>query len=129
MKTQTRSEHGITITEQLPDDGYVIIDSYHPHSCPWDYYGMRHHREYNHVLSASGITAQLLREHHEINAPTGSGPNGAVRFGDNMMPGVYHIAVPAADVERANESIAAHKKAIRAWLDEGALMPEACRSY
>ncbi len=116
------------VVEYVPE-GWGIIDTYHPTPSvtPWDYHGGKHQREYEAVLKAAGVLAICLETRRSRLNPMGSGPGGRVRFGDNMMPSTYSIAVPVADTEKAKEAIKAHKEAIDAWLFKGGAMPEACR--
>lgn len=122
-------ENNVDRRKQLCPDGWVEIDTYHPTSSvtPWDYYGGKHQREYCKVLCSAGLTPLALKTNETIVRPIGTGPGGAVRFGDNMLPGVYRIAVPAGQQAAACAAIEAHKVAIREWLDNGGEMPEACR--
>ncbi|MFZ5832276.1 MAG: hypothetical protein ACOY3P_19495 [Planctomycetota bacterium] len=129
MQTKTYVEHGTRVCEQLTPAGYAVIDTYHP--CPtvtpWDYHGMKHQREFAYVLRSAGIECLCLITTRTILHPRGTGVNGAVRFGDDMTPGEYRIAVPEAQAQAAREAIDAHKKAIDRWLFTNGPMPEACR--
>lgn len=124
---QVRTEHGVEIREEPTPEGWIEVDVYNPHSTPWDYYGNKHLNEYSSVLKAAGIEHQTLRTNRRILHPMGTGPKGSVRFGDDMTPGTYRVAVPADSEEAAKAAIEAHKQAIRDWLDNGAPMPDACR--
>jgi len=108
----------------------VVIDTYHPCGSvtPWDYYGRKHQGEIGNVLRMAGIEHVKLTESHTHNAPVGTGPRGAVRFGDSMMPGVYRIAVGKSQVTKAREALATHKREINDWLARKCKMPVACRS-
>lgn len=119
-------EHGNTVREHKVPDGFTVIDTYHPHSCPWDYYGMKHQRELQNVL-AEVCDVALPNINLTLGHPIGSGPGGRVRFGDNMTPGTFRLAVPADSVGKANAAIAAHKQAVDKWLWHGGEMPLACR--
>jgi len=130
VQTDRRTEHSVDIREQLCPEGMIEVDVYHPCSSttPWDYYGGKHQREYRNVLKAAGIESVGLTTSKVLLHPSGTGPGGSVRMGDNMCPGVYRIAVKADDQSAADVAFAAHKQAITAWLDDGAPMPEACRN-
>ncbi len=126
-------EHNVQYVEDLPLDGWVIIDVYEPCSSttPWDYYGMCHQREYTRVLEAAGITCMRLETRRTNLAPMGTGPGGMVRFGDAMLPHTYKLAVKTEDEANATVAIAAHKAAIAKWLegpigDPSNPMPAAC---
>ena len=123
------TEHGIATREELCPEGWTVIDTYHPTSSvtPWDYYGNKHQREYAKVLREAGVQGALLMTRKTIVSPIGTGPNGRVRMGDNMCPGVYRIAVPSNQEAQALSAIAQHKEAISLWLDGKSPMPEACR--
>ena len=130
MEARTYEEHGCRIVEDICPDGFVVIDEYNP--CPtvtpWDGYGISHQIEYGKVLEAAGIKFVPLRIHRTILHPMGTGPKGRVRFGDNMRPGTYLIAVAKADENAANVAIANHREELRKWLADASLpMPEACR--
>lgn len=114
------------VEDQVPP-GMVVIDEYHPHSCPWDYYALCHQQEYSKVLSAAGIEHVLLRKLMTIIHPIGSGPRGMVRFGDNMTPGDYYIAVEKCNENAAIKAIVEHRQRIADWLDHNGPMPEACK--
>lgn len=119
--------HGIEIIYTPVPTGWVEIDSYTPHSCPWDVHGLRHQREYLKVLDAEGIIGLPLVTHHRRLSPQGTGPGGRIRFGDDMMPGVYHIIVQKSQEKDARKALEAHQGCIVRWLAHAAPMPEACR--
>ena len=60
-------------------------------------------------------------------SPQGSGPYGRVRFGDNMMPGIYRVAVPNDHLEAARNAIKLHEEEVHNWLHKNGPMPDACR--
>ena len=131
IETRTYTQDCVTIREQQVPPMFVVVDTYHPchTTTPWDHYGGKHTREIKRVLLAAGIESISLVESHTHNAPSGSGPGGRVRFGDNMMPGIYRVAVPKHDAPAAGEAIAAHKKEVEEWLKapQGTPLPLACR--
>lgn len=124
-------EHGVEVREDVCPEGLVEVDCYNPcHSTtPWDYYGGKHWREYSFVLRRAGIEPTLLLTRRRILHPCGTGPGGRVRFGDDMTPGTYRIAVEADKAGVACAALAAHKAEVRAWADGpiDAPPPEACR--
>jgi len=119
-------EHGCNVVEDIPPEGWVVIDTYHPHSTPWDYHGMRHQRELSLVLREAGVGCVRLQKRSTIIHPMGTGPGGAVRFGDNMTPGVFHIAVAPESETAARAALKAHREAIENWLYNDGPMPAAC---
>lgn len=123
----TYQKHGIEYNEPLVPEGFTVVDEYQPHSCPWDAYGSHHLREYGHVLTQAGIPHELLITHRRITAPTPSGPCGRIRFGDDMMPGIYRIAVPLDRVEDAAKCFVSHRLSVRDWIDGNCAMPAACK--
>lgn len=129
IQVRTSVRDCVTIREQVVPPDYVVVDTYHPCSSttPWDYHGGKHVREIKKVLLAANIESVSLVESHTHISPTGSGPNGRVRFGDNMMPGVYRVAVPEHDAPAAEAAIAAHKAKLDLWMDGGCELPLACR--
>lgn len=121
--------HGVNYREQLTPDGWVVIDEYTPcHTVtPWDYYALLWYRPILRVLESAGIKAMVLETVKVILRPCGTGPKGAVRFGDNMMPGDYRIAVEEQHKSRAIVLIGRHNYAVKQWIDGKAPMPEQCR--
>ncbi len=122
--------HGVKITEEMPPAHYVVVDIYSPHSSvtPWDCYGIQHQKEYGNVLAAAGVQYVCLRTRETKLCPIGTGLGGSVRFGDDMLPGVYRIAVPKSQVNDAEIALSKHKAMVAAWAqDPTQPMPEACR--
>ncbi len=115
MRTTTEA-NGIRTVEEVCPDGWVVVDVYDPCSSvtPWDSYGRGHQREYGKVLKSAGIEFVPLRTSRTILQPMGSGSGGAVRFGDNMTPGTYQIAVPKGDETKARKAIAEHRALVNA---------------
>lgn len=126
---KTYTQNGIEYNEPEIPAGFVVIDSYTPHSCPWDCYGNRHLRECSNVMTEAGIEHAALVTHRRVCAPFPSGPNGRVRFGDDMMPGEYRLAVPAAEAENASKALMGHRADVKAWIDGKRGMPKACCPY
>jgi len=121
------TKHGCQVREELPPDGWVVISICTPHSCPWDYYGLKHNQEISNVMKAAGIQCVSLHTRSTVISPMGSGPGGRVRFGDNMTPGLYRVAVPQEDQSAAQIALNHHNVDIQDWLHNGGAMPEACR--
>ena len=119
---------GVKVREELPPDGWVVAALCRPHSTPWDYYGGKHNREMSRVLKGVGVECVALHTRETIVSPRGSGPGGRVRFGDNMMPGVYRVAVPKESLAAAQIALNHHDVDIQDWLHNGGEMPEACKS-
>lgn len=108
-------------------EGWCEIDAYHPNTTPWDVAGRRHQNELIYVLDKAGVIALPLTTHHRRISPQGTGPGGRIRFGDDMMPGIYRLIVANGDKEAADRAIAAHHEQVKAWIYEKGPMPEACR--
>jgi hypothetical protein len=127
---QVRTEHGLEVRESITPAGWQDVDTYTPSYTivPWDYYGRTHQHEIWNVLLASHIETLLLTTDRKQLHPIGSGPGGRVRFGDDMCPSTYRVAVKVEDLPKAIAAIDVHKEAVRAWLDGTAVMPEACRT-
>jgi hypothetical protein len=130
IENKKYEKDGISHVEDICPDGWVVVDTYHPtHSItPWDYHGGKHQRQYRKVISDAGVESIALQDRKTIVHPTGSGSGGRVRFGDNMMPHTYMIAVASDDVGKAHKAMNDHKEAIQKWLHENGPIPEACRS-
>lgn len=131
IDTKVYNERGIRYRQMVCPEGYTIIDEYVPHHSvtPWDLYGLKHQQEYAKVLIAAGIVPQLLTTHRTRLWPIGSGPGGRVRCGDDMLPGVYSIAVLQSDVAYARQAITSHELEIQQWLAGLTAMPLACRNF
>ncbi len=99
-----RTERGIRYNEPVIPDGYVVVDAYIPSSTitPYDSYGNRRLKRCQDALAGEGIESISLVTRRTIVSPRGSGPGGSVRFGDDMLPGIYKTAVWKADEVRAN---------------------------
>lgn len=110
-----------------PPEGWVVIDRYSPHTCPWDYYGNKHTREIMLVLRNADIPSVSCNISERNLCPRGSGPKGRVRFGDDMMPGVYRVSVSADLKTDALVAIHEHKQRVHEWLHEGGDMPSELR--
>jgi hypothetical protein len=102
-------QNGIEYNEPQVPEGYTLVDSYQPHSCPWDCYGNRHLGEVSNVMAEAGIEHVALVTHRRAVSPFPSGPNGRVRFGDDIMPGVYRLAVPSEYAENASKCLLARR--------------------
>lgn len=113
--------------EEMVPHMYVVIQEYTPHSCPWDYYGMKQVKEWSAVMKAAGVDYVTLETKRRIIHPIGTGSGGAVRFGDNMMASTYKLAVYKHQEEKAFSAWTEHRENVRKWLWEGGPMPEACR--
>ena len=105
-----QDKHGNTVREYLVPEGYTVIDTYTPSVCPWDYYGTKHQIVLQRVL-ADVCDVALANISTTLCNPVGSGPGGAVRFGDYMTPDTYRLAVPDNMIQRAESAINEHKKA------------------
>jgi hypothetical protein len=131
MKIESKSyvKNGVKYHEQMVPHMMVVVDTFHPNPTnpPWDYQGIRHQREYFRVLENAGIECVCLCTSAVLLHPVGTGPNGSVRLGDNMTPGIYKIAVCKRKVVAAKKAIAEHKVTIQKWLDGKAEFPAACR--
>lgn len=127
MPVKVYVEHGVEYRHEELQEGMVEVDVYTQHHtvCPDN--GHKHASEIRTVLQMAGITALCLATHRRRTSPTGSGPEGRVRMGDDMMHSTYRVAVRQRDEAAAHAAIAAHNEAIRRWLHEGQPMPEACR--
>ncbi len=128
LKAKVYQEHGTRVMEDVLPDGYTVIDTFHPCGTvtPWDYHGMRHQREYIRVLRAAGIEAIALTTSRRILHPHGTGPGGRVRFGDDMTPGTYRLAVPSEVALLATLALENHRADILNWLNNGGQIPAAC---
>lgn len=120
--------HGVKTVAFLPPPGWVVVSDYTPHSCPWDCYGNDHNRVMAAVLLKAGIQSLQLRTIQTRTSPQGTGPGGMVRFGDDMLPGRYTVAVAEENKTAALQAIADHEAAIRKWLDNEGPMPAVLRN-
>lgn len=108
-------------------DNWVVVDTFTPCSTnpPYDYRGMRHVRQLGKVLTSAGIVydTQIIARKKENFI--GSGPGGAIRLGDDMLPSIYRILVPERDLVDAILALADHEAKVQLWLSGNAPMPEA----
>lgn len=119
--------NGIIKRTPITPVGWVLLDSHRPHSCPWDTYGNSHCRDLKATLqNIAGITAIHAHERHTNVYPIGSGSGGSVRFGDSMMPGVYHTFVCSEDQADANRVLSIRRLVIDEWLFNGGKRPAEC---
>jgi hypothetical protein len=128
VQSKTYVLNGVTIREEVCPSMMAIVDTFTPcpSNPPYDVQGWRHVREIKKVLMEVGIESLALVESHTRNNPQGSGPGGAVRFGDSMMPSIYRVVVGKHLAEKAECAIAEHKRQIDLWI-EGGELPLACR--
>lgn len=127
-KTETvETLDGIRERKELCPDGWVVMRTYCPSSCPWDYYGNKFLAECKAALREHGIEGLALRTRRDVLNPRGSGPNGQVRFGDEMTPGIYRIAVKDEDHSKARDVLNRHETEKAAWLKGEGEMPKAMR--
>lgn len=125
--TREYQEHGIFNRERyIDDENWEIIDTYTPCSSvtPWDAYGVKHQRELMSVFADAGIECIAFDTYRRIISPFGTGPGGRVRFGDDMMPSTYMIAIPKKDKGLAIAAIEQFRRAVHAWLYEKGPMPK-----
>lgn len=99
-------ENGIEYRKEECPEGWVEVNTYRPHSTPWDCYGNQHILNIRKLLSEAGIDSVGLVTHERRTSPIGTGPGGRVRFGDDMMPGVYRVAVKQEKEFAARQAIA-----------------------
>jgi len=130
----TSEVSGIEHSIQLPPIGYIAVAVYSPHSTPWDYYGMKQCHEWEAIMKASYLNNEApipcitLEKKARRISPHGSGPGGRVRFGDDMMPSLYSLVVPAEFVTLAKLKIECHKLDVEEWLDGASPMPAVTRA-
>lgn len=127
MKIYT--DRGIEYREDEPSIGFVLCWERHPTMNENDF-AFREATEISHVLMLWGRGIQ--HENRPIRmrnvSPIGSGPGGRIRFGDDMMPTIQRIFVPAEKLSEALLAIEEHKQAVKQWLHHGAPMPDVCKN-
>lgn len=121
--TNEYTENGIRFSEEVTPLTYVEVQTYCSGFIPWDVDGMMWANRYRKVLENAGLHPIVLRTRRKIIGARGTGPGGALRLGDNMLPDIYRIAVPQSEESQAQEAIRQHKQAISAWLNEDGPMP------
>lgn len=104
-RTEVYQRDGIEYREQVVPEGWVVIDTFIPHSVPWDIYGMQHTLDVWQKLIGNNIPAAICNIQERRLAPCGSGPEGSIRFGDDMLPGTFRVAVPRHLASRAEEAL------------------------
>ena len=68
---------------------------------PWEHYARIHLESVTHVLDSVGIGFSITEQKNISSSPIGTGVNGRIRLGDDMLPSTYHIQVNPSDAERA----------------------------
>lgn len=116
MTIQIYVENGVEYRHEPTPPGWLDVITYRPYITPWDYYGRKHLKEYGYVFKRAGIRYERLITTERKLRPSGTGPGGAIRFGDAVLPGVYRIAVPASYVELAEWMIQRHRQEVDDWL-------------
>jgi len=108
ISVEKTEEHGCSVVRPICPEGWTV-DDYYPSSSltPWDYYGRLHQQSVRDLLGKSDIKSIPLHTSRDILAPVGSGSGGRVRFGDSMMPGIYQVAVPTEQADKATEVLVA----------------------
>ena len=127
MESRTYVIDGVELREEMVPDGHFTIESYIPHSTPWDYYGNKQHRTWTLIMAGAGVPCQIRTIRKKRLHPHGTGPNGRVRFGDDMMPSEYHLCIPKRFHETAEKALLEHENSVHKWLHEAGKMPDACR--
>lgn len=119
IKVSERREHGVEIREDLTPEGMVDVLVFDPRDLggSWDIKGREEQRVIARVLKDAGIASIALTTGRRNAAALGTGRGGMVRFGDDMMPGIYRVAVARAEQAAALEAIAAFRGRVKAWLD------------
>ena len=124
-------EHGVERRFIAPPAGMILYSSYCPHSCPWDYYGMKQVMEWTAIMKKAGLVKGVEWDTRNINkrnlAPCPSGPNGTVRFGDDMIPGDYQLWIHPDRMDEVKSAIQAHDEEVKDWLAGNRTMPDTLR--
>jgi hypothetical protein len=68
---------------------------------PYDVWASRNARTIGDPLKEAGLDVRYVTQRRKRTTPTGSGPGGRVRFGDDMLPPNIHVIVPVAEFNRA----------------------------
>lgn len=127
MKIEVRTyKLDIEYREDMCPHMYVEVDVYQPcrSVTPWDAYGGRRLLVMQEVMQDAQVRSVALVTHRRILSPIkGSGPGGRVRFGDDMLPGIYRTAVHKYDVVAAQKAIARYEKEVDDWIHNGGPRP------
>jgi hypothetical protein len=105
----------------------VKIADYSPRSTPWDYYGMKQVQKWEAIMEEAKIETVSRTINRRLLSPYPSGPNGTLRFGDDMMPGTYELWIKREDWDAAESALELHQKRVKAWLDGKTSMPKNCK--
>lgn len=124
IESRTYTHNGVAIREEMIPPMWVVVDTYEPDITPWDYYGNKQGREWSKVLTTGGITCVILTTQRKLIVSHPSGPGKTTRFGDNMLPGIYRVAVRKHSVRGARKLLDYHKMEVDEWLHHDAPMPE-----
>lgn len=124
MKIYT--DRGIEYREDEPSEGFVLCWERHP-TINEDNFAYREATEIGYVLWEKGIQYENRPIRRKNMCPSGSGPGGRIRFGDDMMATIQRIFVRSEDLSQALLAIQEHDNAVKQWLHHGAPMPQVCR--
>ena len=126
MKIYT--DRGIEYREDEPSEGFVLCWERYP-TINEESFACREATEIGHVLMLwkRGIQYENRPIRRKKIYPSGSGPGGRVRFGDDMLPTIQRIFVPEGKLSEAILAIEEHDNAVKQWLHNGAPMPAVCR--
>lgn len=87
-----------------PGQSLLYLGTPSASTCPYDHYARMIATDARKCFARAGIPATVHLCHRSIVHPIGSGPDGAVRFGDDMLPPDVQAVVASEDVARAADA-------------------------
>lgn len=83
---------------------------------PYGSYGSKQANQWRKIMANAGIVCEVTEEQRRIENPIGSGPGGAVRFGDDMLPSTYRLLVPIGQEIEARKALLVSEQETHDWL-------------
>lgn len=113
MDHRTRTESNLVKIDPLIDDNQTMIYLGTPShtTTPYDTYARMIVKDARIAFARASIPAEVLACHRRIaRVGAGSGPGGAVRFGDDMLPPDVQAIVTVTNADRARQVWADYQK-------------------
>lgn len=106
----TTTKYGIATTrpDLAPGQAFLYIGTPCHTITPYDRYARLMADDASRALRRAGIPAEVTINFQRLLSPTRSGPEGAIRFGDDMTPPEVAAIVATEDLDRARDAWETH---------------------